>query len=427
MKTIEEEIDEYFVRPLTKIFDGGEAPEGWDIRAKAEKYNRSFHDQVWMIKFHHRMKPIYWRLLSGDYSESTDFSDVLYPVSLWMYAYDELGKLVGEHNIMDLLNSAYCRAGGLYNFFHLLRCIMDQSYRPYIKQWPENAIDKELEKLEVSGDSERGEMLCVLSAYLMIEHTDLSEKHKDFLEEQLEQNWDYLTNVYSFMVRRIVGSHFKGFVQIINNVAVAQSFHPYVHIFRKAVLMRKDELFVTPKSKEKLARHMAKLEDILKTTLQREDLDELCNIIFGSDFEEMMKTRYMSYDELDKQRRELQDSVGELSSEMEKVTKKFAEAVESRVPVDLIETQLLRLDPSTASAIFGNLSLLLAKDPAWAKIQPGLSEKIMQKFKPQTPVVNCGAYYGEGAMHEDHSSQVYLTPESNASNKMMLDSKTIVR
>lgn len=310
MKTIEEEIDEYFVRPLTKIFDGGEAPEGWDIRAKAEEYNRSFHDQMWMIKFHHRMKPIYWRLLSGDYSESTDFSDVLYPVSLWMYAYDELGKLVGEHNIMDLLNSAYCRAGGLYNFFYLLRCIMDQSYRPYIKQWPENAIDKEIEKLEVSGDSERGEMLCVLSAYLMIEHTDLSEKHKDFLEEQLEQNWDYLTNVYSFMVRRIVGSHFKGFVQIINNVAVAQSFHPYVHIFRKAVLMRKDELFVTPKSKEKLARHMAKLEDILKTTLQREDLDELCNIIFGSDFEEMMKTRYMSYDELDKQRRELQDSVG---------------------------------------------------------------------------------------------------------------------
>ena len=100
-----------------------------------------------------------------------------------MYAYDELGKLVGEHNIMDLLNSAYCRSGGLYNFFHLLRCIMDQSYRPYIKQWPENAIDKEIEKLEVSGDSERGEMLCVLSAYLMIEHTDLSEKHKDFLEE----------------------------------------------------------------------------------------------------------------------------------------------------------------------------------------------------------------------------------------------------
>ena len=424
MKTIEEEIDEDFVRPLTKIFDGGEAPEGWNIREKAEQHYRSFHDQVWMIKFHQRMKPIYWRLLSGDYSESTDFSDVLYPLSLWMYAYDELGKLVGEHNIMDLLNSAYCRAGGLYNFFHLLRCIMDQSYRPYIKQWPEDAVDKEIEKLEVSGDSERGEMLCVLSAYLMIEHTDLPEKHKDFLEEQLAENWNYLTNVYSFMVRRIIGSHFKGFVQIINNVAVARSFHPYVHIFRKAVLMRKDDLFVTPKNKEKLARHMAKLEEILKTTSQRDDLDELCNIIFGSDFEEMMKTRYMSYDELDKQRRELQDSVGKLSSEMEKVTKKFAEAIDSRVPVDLIETQLLRLDPSTASAIFGNLSLLLAKDPAWAKIQPGLSEKIMQKFMPQTQVVNCGTYYGEGAKHEDHSSQVYLAPGSNASNKMMLDSKT---
>lgn len=36
MKTIEEEIDECFVRPLTKIFDGGEAPEGWNIREKAK-------------------------------------------------------------------------------------------------------------------------------------------------------------------------------------------------------------------------------------------------------------------------------------------------------------------------------------------------------------------------------------------------------
>ena len=40
MKTIEEEIDECFVGPLTKIFDGGEAPEGWRIRKKAEQYNR---------------------------------------------------------------------------------------------------------------------------------------------------------------------------------------------------------------------------------------------------------------------------------------------------------------------------------------------------------------------------------------------------
>ena len=62
MKTIEEEIDEYFVRPLTKIFDGGEAPEGWDIRAKAEKYNRSFHDQMWMIKFHHHLEMVAWSL-----------------------------------------------------------------------------------------------------------------------------------------------------------------------------------------------------------------------------------------------------------------------------------------------------------------------------------------------------------------------------
>lgn len=35
---------------------------------------------------------------------------------------------------------------------------------------------------------------------------------------------------------------------------------------------------------------MARLENIMKTTPQKDDLDELCNIIFGADFEEMMKT-----------------------------------------------------------------------------------------------------------------------------------------
>ena len=269
----------------------------------------------------------------------------------------------------------------------------------------------------------RGELLCIMSAYLMIEHTDLQKNRKAFLENQLDRNWSYLTNVYSFMVRRIVGSNFKGFLQIINNVAISPSCHPYVHIFHKAVLMRRDEFFDTPKKKEKLAKHMARLEDIMKTTPQKDDLDELCNIIFGADFEEMMKNRFMSYDELDEKANQLQNSVEKLASEMEKVTKQFAEAVESRVSVDVIEKQLLRMPPSMAFTIFGNLCCILANDPAWTKIQAELSEKIIQKSEPEPSVINCGTYYADGANHEDHSHQVYLTTGNDASNKEMLDSK----
>lgn len=416
-------IEEQFVRPLTKIFNGEEAPEGWSIDKKEKEYYNWFRDQEWMEMFHQGMKPIYWRLLSGNYSAGPDCYHVLYQVSLWMYDYDGLGKFVGEHNILDILNSAYYKGNGAYEFFCLLRHIMAQSYRPYIQQWPENEINEEIEKLEVSGDSMRGELLCIMSAYLMIEHTDLQKNRKAFLENQLDRNWSYLTNVYSFMVRRIVGSNFKGFLQIINNVAISPSCHPYVHIFHKAVLMRRDEFFDTPKKKEKLAKHMARLEDIMKTTPQKDDLDELCNIIFGADFEEMMKNRFMSYDELDEKANQLQNSVEKLASEMEKVTKQFAEAVESRVSVDVIEKQLLRMPPSMAFTIFGNLCCILANDPAWTKIQAELSEKIIQKSEPEPSVINCGTYYADGANHEDHSHQVYLTTGNDASNKEMLDSK----
>lgn len=108
---------------------------------------------------------------------------------------------------------------------------------------------------------------------------------------------------------------------------------------------------------------------------------------------------------------------------MEKATKQFAEAVESRVSVEVIEEQLLRIPPSMALTIFGNLCCILANDPAWIKIQAELSEKIIQNSEPEPSVIKCKNYYADGANHEDHSHQVYLTTGNDASNKEMLDSK----
>ena len=44
MYTVENEIDDCFVWPLTEIFDGGEALEGWNIRETAEEFDCCFHD-----------------------------------------------------------------------------------------------------------------------------------------------------------------------------------------------------------------------------------------------------------------------------------------------------------------------------------------------------------------------------------------------
>lgn len=52
MYTVENEIDDCFVWPLMEIFDGGEAPEGWNIRETAEEFDCCFYDQEWMEIFH---------------------------------------------------------------------------------------------------------------------------------------------------------------------------------------------------------------------------------------------------------------------------------------------------------------------------------------------------------------------------------------
>lgn len=147
-----------------KIFNGEEAPVGWNLRRTAEDWNCCFHDPYWKKNFHQAMTPVYRRLLSGNYSEEVDRGEVLFPIAQWMYSYDGLDKLVGEHNILDVLNSAYYKWKGSYEFFCLLRHIMAQSYRPYIQQWPENEINEEIEKLEVNG------IVCVENCCVLCLH-----------------------------------------------------------------------------------------------------------------------------------------------------------------------------------------------------------------------------------------------------------------
>jgi len=312
----------------------------------------------------------------------------------------------------------YKDSGYLFNILDLL---IKRGYRPYIIDWPRARIEEEIEMLEVTGNRYRGEYFCIMLAFHMIECSNVSDERKEELEELLRTNWRYLLNVYSVMVKRIIGSGFKVFVQLANNVNLLTEWHPYIHIFYNAILVRQEVLFPTDKDKDKLVKHMTRMEVIMKDTPQESKLDELCNIIFGGEFETLMqKKRFKSYDELKDQVKQLEGTVGNLTRMMEMTVMQLKEAVEASVPISVIETQLLRLDGQTAWIVFAQLNALLQKEESWKNHSAKISDKILEKRNREVPVVN-GNYYAAGATHDDHSHQMKIT--GNSATTPLLDNK----
>lgn len=299
MTDTKEIIQDCIISPLQRCIDGEILAENykWYVPENLSRdYRTNPYDED---GFHEAMKPFYWRLLTGTLQVGGMNEHSCVFVEHCMEDFQGLAEWVGEHNFMEIIDGLAAHNYGKYRFFRILEILYDSGFRSYMSKCPRKDIEEEIEKLEVNGNRTRGELLCITLAYMMIEQADVSDGRKDELEAQLRQHWSYLVSIYSVMVRRIVGSNFKAFVQLANNVNISPDCHPYIHIFYEAILLREPDLFPTDKLKDKLVKHMARMEDIMKDTPQEDTLDELCHILFGKELEEMMQRKhFQSYDEL---------------------------------------------------------------------------------------------------------------------------------
>lgn len=414
-------INDEVISPLERCFSGEITADAinWEaVRAVTRTFKMM---KGWEKEFHKAMQPYYRRYLTGTLGSGKDKMEAWQFVHESIRQYEGLIEWLAGLDFMELVESMAKSNKDGGHLFNIMSLLIRHGYRPYIIKWPRQKIEEEIEMLEVSGNRYRGEYFCIMLAYHMIECSELSDDRKDELEYKLRENWRYLLNVYSVMVKRIIGSGFKVFTQLANNVNLLTECHPYIHIFYNAILLRQDELFPTDKDKEKLVKHMTRMEDIMKDTTQEIELDELCSIIFGVEFETLMqKKRFKSYDELKDQVKQLEGTVGNLTKMMEMTVMQLKEAVEASVPISVIETQLLRLDGQTAWIVFAQLNALLQSEESWKSHSAEISDKILEKRDRETTVVH-GDYYGAGATHEDHRKQMKIT--GNSATTPLLDNK----
>lgn len=375
----EEIIRTQIAEPLEFIFTGRENSINWTIVESSVRCFCSMPDQEKMV--HDALKGLYWEYLCDNIphtNEMTRLKSFLYHM---LSNYEGLGEWIGKEDVMELVSELLKCKDPANRFFHDMQILLTQGYAPCITHWDKQRIEDEIERLAVQDERKRGELFCVMQAYYSIAVNELlSDKERIQMYHLLEEHWQYLVNVYSVMVKRIVGSGFKTFSQLVNNVNIMQSCHPYIHLFYNAVLLRQDDIFPTDKDKDKAVKNLTRMEDIMKETPKDIMLDDLCKVLFGDEFEEVMaRKKQLSYDEMKQQLKDYRDAMQVMERNWMMVVNRLKDAVESSVPISVIEKELLKMKPNIALGIFSQLNMLLTGEAVWTNSANDIKQKILEK------------------------------------------------
>lgn len=259
--------------------------------------------------YHEAMKPYYWDYLTGKINWATTNGNLMVFLMNSFRLFDGAAEWIAKKGILTFVDNCLDNDCDCSHFQHCLLVFIKLGYRRFIHDWPIDEINEYLEHLEVAPDHRRGEYFCALSAFYLIDKADVGRYAKDEMLQKLNGNWRYLLNIYSVMVRSIVGSLLNNYAAIINTVKISGSCHHHIYLFYDALNLRLDFLKskydgLSPAKKkealQKFDKHLADIQDIMKNTKQEDDLEQLCSIIFGSELEAALnRKRFMSYKELE--------------------------------------------------------------------------------------------------------------------------------
>lgn len=341
------------------------------------------------MMLHTALHPFYLDYLYGKYSAYHFTSGCRSLIASCIERYEELGEwFASEGTLMDMIDSLAAHEVGSYTVFSHLQLLIARGYRPYIEEWDIELVKDDIARQKVQKELHRGEYLCILHAFLMIEDADISDKKKDELEQLTKDNWRFLMRVYSIMVGSVIGDQQKTFTSVCNNVKLQVGSHPYLHLFMAAIMAQEALIMPDVKARQKMEKHFKYLEDIIAETPQEDTLDDLCKILFGEAFEKAVtQKQYVSYKELEglvEHWKEMATNLGEQLKELEPLKamcQSMMEAMKNSIPVDEICKVILGFDdPKVSEMVFTKLDWELEENEAWASKRKEMKQRIKAKL-----------------------------------------------
>lgn len=269
-------------------------------------------------------------------------------------------------------------------FFLLLQKILTRDFKPNWKEVFEK-LKAKLAKAQHSGNFKQSEMYCLLMGITLIELTNFSREKKNELLGQLKLNWGFMKYMYSVLIHYIVGMRVDNFAAMANTACNLKSSHKYLHLFYKAFKTRCDTLcpkeiidFHSGESvKTQAERHLVKMEQIIKSTPQSDELNELCNILFPKVMEDVLKqSRPKTYEELEA---DIDDLTKRYNKVLEQLTNAVKDVESDKISADDLTAAFLRFPTQLALTFFGSVSTLLAMNTTWQKYAPIIQGQILAK------------------------------------------------
>lgn len=272
---------------------------------------------------------------------------------------------------------------GIGFYQKLLRILLEGGYNT---DWQQLAgtLKSDLHQAEVYSDYKTGELMSFLHGVTMLMNTSWDDRKKMENFDLLCDNWDFLKLFYSVMIRRVIGCKLANFPAVANLLVQQPKFHQYIHIFYCVLCYRQESLNLSKKQLKKLEGQMGRISNIMDETKPSDALNELCDTLFPEDFQRMLdEYRPETREQVERERDRLRSEVGLLTDQMNDMADKLKNALERSVPIDYIESQLLRLSPGAALDLCSKLTLMLSDNAAWMKSMPQIKEKILQKKEEQ--------------------------------------------
>ena len=191
--------------------------------------------------------------------------------------------------------------------------------------------------------------------------------------------------MYSVLIHYYVGFRVDNFAALASSACNLKNSHKYLHLFYKAFKANFDTLcpegLTDSRSGESVRtqadQHLKKMEDVIKSTPQSDELNELCCILFPKAMAKVLRqSRPKTYEELE-------NDIDDMTKRYNKVLEQLANAVKDverdAISPDDLTAAFLRLPTELAFAYYGSISTLLAQKATWQKHAPEIHEKILAK------------------------------------------------
>lgn len=389
----------------TKLYLEGKV---WYVREKngqgelLSQYMRPYVEE-YLFESHRRMqvyytadetKQAYWQRLGTSF------------ISDYLHKYEEVVTFfMGRdlHQIVETWIVNHSKGSSIYeNRRYLITAVRDG----FSTDWEElqRYVVPELKNCPSDYDKLRLEYYCTLDAIIKValdNNSVIEQKRIYWL--QICQSWNILSAIYSVMTGRIIYSGYNHFSPLISHFKTKDK--EYAKLMYAALKHHPQVL-----TNDKARQIFRDIERASKEIKQKTDLNDLCRLLFPTsgwnDYD--LETPRLSTAEMMEQIRESQE-VKKLLLQVEEYARTLKAELGNAITIQSLREALMKLDPSTARAIYSQLDMVLeGNNEVWDNHRKQLKYELNLRYENEQRMIE--GTHQQALLAADYAQQAAQRP-----------------